>query len=109
MGAFFWPTVILDFLISFGVVLGGVVLGGLGAFFMEEYPMDRMLQIAEQLKVWAMVAAIGGTIDPIKSFEINILGGQINLALQQLFIILSAFIGAHTGTILIRWLIKGAI
>jgi hypothetical protein len=109
MGPFFWPTVILDFLISLGVILGGAMLGGLGAFFTEEYPMDRTLQIAEQLKIWAMVAAIGGTIDTIKSFEINILGGQIHLAVQQLIIILSAFVGAHTGTILIRWLIRGAV
>jgi hypothetical protein len=44
----------------------------------------------------------------IRSFEISILGGQPQLALQQLFILLSAFLGAHTGTMLVRWLIQGA-
>jgi hypothetical protein len=104
----FWETATLDFLIALGVVLGGVLLGGLGAFAMDDFPMMRMVRLAEQLKIWAMVAAIGGTIDMIRSFEISILGGQPQLALQQLFILLSAFLGAHTGTMLVRWLIQGA-
>ncbi|MFC7442838.1 YtrH family sporulation protein [Laceyella putida] len=107
MGQQFWTTTILDFLIALGVVLGGVMLGGLGAFLTDDYPMFKMLRLAEQLKIWAMVAAIGGTIDMIKNIEITIMGGQINLALQQLSFIISAFLGAHTGTVLIRWLIQG--
>ncbi|MBA4495272.1 YtrH family sporulation protein [Paenactinomyces guangxiensis] len=105
----FWATTILDFLIALGVVLGGVVLGGIGAFITDDYPMWRMLRLAEQLKIWAMVAAIGGTFDTIKTFEVNILGGQLDQAFQQLIFIVSAFIGAHTGTILVRWLIQGEI
>jgi hypothetical protein len=103
----FWANTILDFLIALGVVLGGVILGGIGAFITDEYPMFRMVRLAEQLKIWAMVAAIGGTFDTIKNFEITILGGQINLAFQQLIFIISAFLGAHTGTVLVRWLIQG--
>ncbi|MGA9175575.1 MAG: YtrH family sporulation protein [Thermoactinomyces sp.] len=103
----FWANTILDFLIALGVVLGGVILGGIGAFITDEYPMFRMVRLAEQLKIWAMVAAIGGTFDTIKNFEITIMGGQINLAFQQLIFIISAFLGAHTGTVLVRWLIQG--
>ncbi|TCS96757.1 YtrH family sporulation protein [Hazenella coriacea] len=105
----FWTTAILDFLIALGVVIGGVVFGGLGAFLTGDYPMERMMRLAEHLKIWAMVAAIGGTIDMIKALEVNILGGQINQAFQQMIFVLSAFIGAHTGTILVHWLIKGEI
>ncbi|MBA4541597.1 MULTISPECIES: YtrH family sporulation protein [Thermoactinomyces] len=103
----FWATTILDFLIALGVVLGGVILGGIGAFITDEYPMFRMVRLAEQLKIWAMVAAIGGTFDTIKNFEITIMGGQLNLAFQQLIFIISAFLGAHAGTLLVRWLIQG--
>lgn len=103
----FWVPMVLDFLIALGVVLGGVLLGGIGAFLFDDYPMYKMIRLAEQLKIWAMVAAIGGTIDTIRHFEVSILGGNINLALQQLMIIVSAFLGAHLGTILIRWLIQG--
>ncbi|WP_224749822.1 YtrH family sporulation protein [Polycladospora coralii] len=105
----FWTTTILDFMIALGVVLGGVMLGGICYFILDDYPMTKMLRLAEQLKIWAMVAAIGGTFDTIKSFEVNILGGQLNLALQQFIFIISAFLGAHFGTLLIRWLIQGEI
>jgi hypothetical protein len=103
----FWATVILDFLIALGVVLGGAALGGIGAFVMDDYPMFKMLRLAEQLKIWAMVAAIGGTFDTIKNFEINIMGGDLGQAFQQIFFILSAFFGAHLGTVLIRCLVQG--
>ncbi|WP_124726915.1 YtrH family sporulation protein [Staphylospora marina] len=103
----FWPTLLLDFLIALGVVTGGSILGGIGAFVSGDYPMFKMVQLAQQLKIWAMVAAIGGTFDAIKSFEVNILGGQIMQAFQQVLFILSAFLGAHTGTLLIRWLVQG--
>jgi hypothetical protein len=79
----------------------------LGAFIIDEYPMFKMVRLAEQLKIWAMVAAIGGTFDTIRNFEVTILGGQLNLAFQQLIFILSAFMGAHAGTVLVRWLIQG--
>jgi hypothetical protein len=82
-------------------------MGGLGAFIIDEYPMFKMVRLAEQLKIWAMVAAIGGTFDTIRNFEVTILGGQLNLAFQQLIFILSAFMGAHAGTVLVRWLIQG--
>jgi hypothetical protein len=103
----FMATAILDFFIALGVVLGGVILGGIAAFVTDSYPMVRMLRLAEQLKIWAMVAAIGGTIDMIKTFEVSILGGQMSQVGQQLIIVFSAFIGAHMGTLLIRWLIQG--
>jgi hypothetical protein len=103
----FWATILLDFFIALGVVLGGAILGGIAAFICNAYPMERMMYLADQLKIWAMVAAIGGTFDTIKSFEVNIMGGQLSLAFQQLIFIISAFIGAHVGTLLIRFFIQG--
>jgi hypothetical protein len=103
----FWSTTVLDFFIALGVVLGGSLLGGIGYFFGDEPPMSKMVHLADQLKIWAMVAAIGGTFDAIREFEINLLGGQIEEVAQQLVFIFSAFIGAHTGYLLIRWLIQG--
>ncbi|MCS1351623.1 YtrH family sporulation protein [Mechercharimyces sp. CAU 1602] len=101
----FWSTTVLDFFIALGVVLGGSVLGGIGALLTNQPPMDTMWNLADQLKIWALVAALGGTFDTIRAFEVNILGGELNQVGQQFIFILSAFIGAHTGTVLIRWLI----
>ncbi len=104
----FWSTTILDYFIALGVVLGGSLLGGVGAFLADRAPMDAMLGLSEQLKIWALVAALGGTFDTIRAFETNILGGQIGQVGQQLIFVLSAFFGAHTGTLLIRWLFQGS-
>ncbi|MDN4592955.1 YtrH family sporulation protein [Polycladomyces subterraneus] len=103
----FISTTVLDFFIALGVVLGGVLLGGIGAVMGGKPPMDTMLNLAEQLKIWAMVAAIGGTFDAIRTFEVHILEGKLNQVIQQMVFIFSAFIGAHVGTVLIRWLIQG--
>ncbi|SFI82767.1 YtrH family sporulation protein [Thermoflavimicrobium dichotomicum] len=105
----FWQTTILDFFIALGVVLGGVALGGLGAFLTNDYPTERMLRLAEQLKIWAMVAALGGTFDTIRAIEVNVLGGQLGQAGQQLAFIVSSFIGAHIGVLFIRWFFQGEI
>ncbi len=109
MGQPFWQTSILDFFIALGVVLGGVALGGMAAFLTGDYPTERMLRLAEQLKIWAMVAALGGTFDTIRAIELNVLGGQIGQAGQQLLFIVSSFIGAHMGTLLIRWLLQAEV
>ncbi|OYD08420.1 YtrH family sporulation protein [Paludifilum halophilum] len=105
----FWSTTVLNYFIALGVVLGGALLGGIGAFLGNTPPMNSMEQLSEQLKIWALVAALGGTFDTIRSFEVNILGGQLNQVAQQLVFILSAFFGAHTGTVLIRWFIQGEL
>ncbi|RAL26846.1 YtrH family sporulation protein [Thermoflavimicrobium daqui] len=105
----FWQTTILDFFIAFGVVVGGVALGGIGAFLTNDYPMERMLRLAEQLKIWAMVAALGGTFDTIRAIEVNVLGGQMGQVGQQLIFIMSSFLGAHIGVLLIHWLIQGEL
>jgi hypothetical protein len=103
----FWSTTILNYCIALGVVLGGSLLGGIGAFFGNKPPMDTMVNLSEQLKIWALVAALGGTFDTIRTFEVHILGGELSQVFQQLIFILSAFAGAHFGTLLIRWLIQG--
>ncbi|WP_091836885.1 YtrH family sporulation protein [Marininema halotolerans] len=103
----FWSTSVLNFCIALGVVLGGSTMGGVGAFFTNQPPLYVMDNLADQLKIWALVAALGGTFDTIKSFELHILGGELDQVFQQLIFILSAFFGAHVGTTLVRWLING--
>lgn len=98
---------VLDFFIAFGVVLGGTLLGGVAAVLMLEPPTTRMLLVAEQIKIWAIVAAIGGTIDPIKVIESNLVEGYISPAIKQIMFIVFAFIGAQMGTTLIHWICKG--
>jgi len=93
-----------SFFIAFGVVLGGALLAGMGSVFLFTPPKEKMLQVAGNLKIWALVAAVGGTIDPIRVIESHMLAGYLSPALQQIGYILFAFLGAHMGVELVHWL-----
>lgn len=77
MGTFL-SKALIDFFIAFGVVLGGSILAGIGAVVALQSPVDTMQHISEQLKIWAVVAAVGGTIDPIRVIESNFLDGNLS-------------------------------
>ncbi len=70
-------------------------------------PTETMLRISEQIKIWAMVAAIGGTIDPIRVIESNFVEGHLSPAVKQILLIVCAFIGASMSCSLIQWMCKG--
>ncbi len=98
----------LDFFVAFGVVIGGAMLAGIGSIFMLMPPAVVMLDTAARLKIWAIVAAIGGSIDPVRVIESNISAGHLSPAAQQVCFILFAFLGAHVATELIKLICKGA-
>jgi hypothetical protein len=99
----------LDFFVAFGIVIGGSMLAGIGSVFMLLPPAATMADTAARLKIWAIVAAIGGSIDPVRVIESNIAGGHLSPAAQQICFIVIAFLGAHLGTELVRLVCKGAV
>lgn len=107
----FWATIILDFFVAFGVVVGGSIMGGMGSLIGHHSvtPMKTIVELAEQLKIWALVAALGGTFDMLRSVETHILEGHLSLVAQQFLMLLSAFTGAHIGYLIISWLIRGEL
>lgn len=98
----------LDFFIAFGVILGGSTLAGIGSIFLLMPPATVMIDTAARLKIWAIVAAIGGSIDPVRVIESNIMQGELSPVAQQIFFILFAYLGAHLGGELVKLLCKGA-
>jgi hypothetical protein len=96
----------LDFFIAFGIVLGGSLLGGISAVIFLEPPSIIMERIAGNIKIWAMVAAVGGTIDPLRFIETNVLEGYLSPAVKQILYFISAFIGAHIGFLLVQLICK---
>jgi uncharacterized membrane protein len=103
----FLGYIIMHFCISFGVVLGGSMLSGIAAVLTLQSPVDKMVAISENIKIWAMVAAVGGTIDPIRYIESQMAEGHLNPALKQILYIVAAFIGAQMGMSLIQLICKG--
>ncbi|MEC2077690.1 YtrH family sporulation protein [Metabacillus fastidiosus] len=100
----FIPAFIHSYFIALGVILGGALIGAFGAFLTGEPPLSKMFQFADRLKIWALVAAIGGTFDAFYSFERGILDGQTKDIVKQVLLIISAMGGAHTGWMFINWL-----
>lgn len=99
----FWQKTCLIFFTAMGVELGGALIGALAAVLTNQPPLKTMAVLAADLKIWAIVAAIGGTFATIEVLEIGILKGQLGTLAKQLIFILSAFWGAHTGF----WLVNG--
>ncbi|HHX73331.1 MAG TPA: sporulation protein [Firmicutes bacterium] len=102
-------TLTLNAFISFGVILGGTLIGSLGAVLTGRAPGYSMLELAGKLKIWALVTALGGTFDTLRALEAGFLGLQINTLAKQLLLILAAFLGAHSGYLLIIHLAGGKV
>ncbi len=107
MNEAFFPAFINSFFISLGVLLGGSLIGGLAAFFTGQPPVTTVIRLSESLRIWAIVAAIGGTFDTVYSFERGLFNGETRDIIKQILWILSALGGAHTGSILITWISQG--
>lgn len=99
----FWQKALLIFFTALGVEVGGTLIGSLAAVCTGQPPGKTMAALAADLKIWAIVAAIGGTFTTIEILESGLLKGQVAAVLKQFLFILSAFGGANTGF----WLVTG--
>ncbi|MET3287922.1 UNVERIFIED_CONTAM: hypothetical protein ABID98_000492 [Brevibacillus sp. OAP136] len=97
--------VILTLFVAYGIVIGGAVVGGIGAFLTEKAPLIVMRDLAVQLKIWGLVGALGGTFDSFLQIE-KILSLNFSPVIYQLILIVAAFLGAHAGTICVQWLVQ---
>lgn len=96
---------VIDYFVAWGVLLGGALIGGLGAFLVGEPPMNWVHNHVEKLKIWALVTAIGGTFDTITAIEKGFFGEYYGEMVKHFLYIGSAFLGAHSASILINWMI----
>lgn len=100
----FFPTFIESYFIALGVLLGGALIGAMAAFLTGQPPMTAIFRIASSLKIWAIVAAIGGTFDTVYSFEKGLFNADTKDLFKQFLLIMSAMGGAQTGATLLSWL-----
>ncbi|MFS0780608.1 YtrH family sporulation protein [Bacillus sp. 1P06AnD] len=103
MNEAFFPAFLNSFFIALGVLLGGSLIGGMAAFFTNQPPLTAILRFSESLRIWAIVAAIGGTFDTFYTFERGIFNGESRDIIKQILWILAALAGANTGAIIIKW------
>ncbi|OEH91850.1 YtrH family sporulation protein [Bacillus solimangrovi] len=100
----FMASFINCYFIGLGVLLGGVIIGGLGAFLVGQPPLTMMVKIEKGLKIWAIVAAIGGTFDAITNFQRGIFYGETLSIFKQILLIIAAMGGTHTASLILHWL-----
>lgn len=98
-------SIIQCFFIAFGVIVGGALIGSIGSFLTGEAPLTAIHRIAKALRIWAIVAAIGGTFDAISTFEKGILDGSTFDLFKQIVIIVSAMGGVKAALLLLEWMI----
>lgn len=95
------------FFIALGVVIGGTVFGSIGGLLTGQSPLKIMSSLADDLKLYAVVSAIGGTFNNLRLLEGSVFQGEINVLLQQLILLISAFLGAMLGNWLIITFVGG--
>jgi hypothetical protein len=101
----FVQLMIFKFFVAFGIVIGAALFGILGTFVMNQPLSNFVKPLLQNIKIWALVVALGGTIDPLRVIESNFLDGQLSPATKQLVFILISFMGAHMGVVVMRWLL----
>lgn len=99
--------IILVFFTSLGVLLGGTLIGGIGGTLTKQSPVKIMCELAEDIKLWAVAAAIGGTFSNLRMLEGGFMQGKISLVIKQLITLMVAFLGAQLGIWIITVLTGG--
>ncbi|MDF2948459.1 MAG: hypothetical protein K0R07_473 [Sedimentibacter sp.] len=106
----FYTSIIQNFLIAFGVVIGASLCSGLGAVLTNEPPYKVMVEVANSIKIWAIAASLGGTFSSFAVIEKGIFDGEIRTLIKQALFIIISLTGANMGYEFIRLLQRcGAI
>jgi len=98
---------LLPFCTALGVVLGGSIVGSISSLLFYSSPLETMRTLAGEIRIWALVVAIGGTFSTIRIIESGIFGGQIVALFRQLLVIGGAFCGSFLGYWIITTLMEG--
>jgi len=99
---------LVPFFTALGVVLGGSLIGGLAALFYPESPFYRMQALAGDIKLWAIVVVIGGTLPTLRALDSGLFGGEVVHLVRQLGVIFAGFLGAHAGYWLVMTITGGS-
>ncbi|MDP9727550.1 YtrH family sporulation protein [Alicyclobacillus tolerans] len=98
-------TWVIDFFVAMGLVVGGSLCGGLATILTHSRPpLTTMLDLAEQLKIWALVTTLGGTMDTLRVLEVSLFGMNLGPLMRQATYLFAALLGCQAGYLLIRFL-----
>ncbi len=98
----FYTNVTHIFFIAFGVVTGASIFAGIGAIVTDHPPLKTMLEIGGSIKIWALVAALGGTFSSFEIIDKGLFEGEFKSIIKQAIYVVSALVGANIGYSVIR-------
>ncbi|ASK64408.1 sporulation protein [Virgibacillus phasianinus] len=104
----FFASFIHCYFIAFGVIIGGTIIGSIGHFMTGDAPVASITRLARSLRIWAIVAAIGGTFDAIANFERGLDGSSIDV-FKQVLLIVAAMGGVKSAILILTWAIQQEI
>ena len=93
----FYSSIIQNFLIAFGVVIGASLFSGLGAIITNNPPYKVMVEVANTVKIWAIAASLGGTFSSFTVIEKGIFDGEIRTLIKQALYVIISLTGANIG------------
>lgn len=93
----FISTLIINFFIALGVMIGASLFAGLAAVISHHPPVKTMVTVADSLKIWAVAVALGGTFQSIEALDQGFFRGNIRSVAKELAYVLAALAGANAG------------
>lgn len=87
----------LAFCTALGVILGGALIGSLPGFLTPEPPFYRMQKLATDMKLWAVVVALGGTWPTLRAVDSGLFQGDVAALARQMTTIAASLCGAQVG------------
>lgn len=93
----FYNSIVNNFLISFGVVIGASIFAGIAAIITDNPPLRSMINLAGSIKIWAMAIALGGTFSSFAVIDKGLFEGEIKSIIKQMIYIFIALLGANAG------------
>lgn len=103
----FGEKFLLVFCISLGVVIGASLIGSIATVLTGNPPIKTMLKIANDIKIWAIAAGIGGTFTTIEILQTGLFEGHFTVVVKQLLYLVAAFFGAQIGYSIIVAVVGG--
>lgn len=98
---FIW-TLIQAYAVALGVDLGGALVVAAAAALVGGLPVRTLTTWAEELRLWGVVAALGGSFDPLRGIEKGLFYLDIRALAKQVLWVVAALCGAHTGYLILR-------
>lgn len=97
-----YNSIIHNFMVAFGIIIGASIFAGIGAIFTNHPPLKTMLDMAGSIKIWAVAVALGGTFSSYAAIEKGLFEGEFKSIIKQAIHVLTALLGANVGYGFIR-------